>query len=95
MNTFSTFTPTTLKPEPGKRVMSAKDLRKQLLDISAVIADTKVCRDRAMRWDASPTKLWTIQCYDNRVADLMDQATVTARLLASAPVEIAVEHPDV
>lgn len=94
MNTFSDFVPTTLRPEPGKRVLSAKDLRKQLMDISATIKDTKACRDRASKWDASPTKLWTIQCYDNRIADLMEQASVTAKLLAQAPVEIVNEHPD-
>lgn len=94
MNTFSDYVPTTLRPEPGKRTLTTKDLRKRLMDISALIKDTKECRARAEKWDASPTKLWTISAYDNRIADLMEQATAAAKALANAPIEVEVENPD-
>lgn len=89
MNTFSDFTPTTLRPESGARMLNATELRKRLMEISAAIKDTKLCRARALQWPSSPTRLWTIQAYDNRVADLMEQATMTAKFLAGLPVEIA------
>lgn len=94
MNTFSDFVPTTLRPEPGRKVLTAKDLRKQLLEISALIKDTKLVKAHVAKLPYSPTQLWTIEVLDNRVVGLMEQAGYVATALASAPQEVIIEHPD-
>lgn len=74
-----------MKPDPEKRTLTAMDLRKRLLEISVNIREVKAAHALVVQWPESGVKLWTIQIYDNRLVELMEQATACATTLAQMP----------
>lgn len=86
----------TLRPEPNARVVPAKEHRKRLLEIGALIKEAQHTKKRLIDLlDAGPTKQWLISALDNRLVELTEHATTTATALARAPLEeIAVDESE-